>query len=94
MSTERKEAGWEQVQADHSGRSETPENPREERHMSEASEGAQTGERLCPLREKPCAGHTCQWWVRDTGDAEHAGDCAMIYLALKKEPKWQYAGRR
>ena len=48
--------------------------------------------KLCPIREKPCAGTACQWWVLDTGDHEHGGDCAMIYLALKKEPKWKFAG--
>ena len=62
--------------------------------MAEAPDSAPTGERLCPLREEPCIGHACQWWVLDTGDLEHGGDCAMMYLALKKEPKWQYAGRK
>jgi len=62
--------------------------------MGTASEGPQTETRLCPLREKPCAGEACQWWVPDKGDLEHAGDCAMIYLALKKEPKWEYGGAR
>ena len=60
--------------------------------MSEAPEDAGIRERLCPMMEKPCAGHACQWWVPDMGDLEHGGDCAIIYLALKKEPKWQYAG--
>ena len=36
-------------------------------------------------------GDACQWWVPDTGDRTHGGDCAMIYLALKKEPKWTFA---
>jgi hypothetical protein len=48
--------------------------------------------KLCPVREKPCALNACQWWVPDTGDLEQGGNCAMIYLALKKEPKWKYSG--
>jgi len=48
--------------------------------------------RLCPVREKVCVGNACQWWVPDTGDREHGGDCAVIYLALKKEPKWAFTG--
>jgi len=62
--------------------------------MTTTPEGAQTSAKLCPLREKPCAGGACQWWVPDTGDLECGGDCAMLYLALKKEPKWQYAGSK
>jgi hypothetical protein len=44
------------------------------------------------VREKVCVGNACQWWVPDTGDREHGGDCAVIYLALKKEPKWAFTG--
>jgi hypothetical protein len=62
--------------------------------MPKASEEPQTEKRLCPMREKPCAGEACQWWVLDKGDLEYGGDCAMIYLALKKEPKWEYTGVR
>ena len=60
--------------------------------MSSTADGPQDDTKRCPLREKPCAGAACQWWVSDTGNREHGGDCAMIYLALKKEPKWTYGG--
>jgi hypothetical protein len=60
--------------------------------MATTTGDAQGEARLCPMRDKACVADACQWWVLDTGDKQAGGDCAMIYLALKKEPKWKYKG--